>query len=1551
MKLKKFLLVLLIALASFLAFGCGNNDSEDTSKLDLEKANELVEKLAITFAEGDSATAVTKNITLGTISMEGATLTWASSHPAISTSGVVTRPAAGSEDLTVVLTANVKVGDQKVSKTFTLIVKAEEVVVTPATPISEILTKAVDSEVKAKGTVIGTYARGFMLKDDTGVILAYVTADVKVGDFVEVEGKITSYKDRNQFGAESEVTKVEDGKAYTLTSSSLTLENFDTVKAGEYSQLVEAVVTVSSKSASYVNTLFVGSTDKGIAVTYPADADSYEVGKTYKLTGLTMYASTYGGVESMYLMVLSHEEFGYTVTFDTDGGDAIEALAFVDPTSVELPTPVKEGSTFLGWFDGETKVEAITEAKNYTLKAKWHDSVLVVDAADATKYATLQAALADAQEGDTIMLAAGTYGSGTYTTDVVEVTVNNLTIKGAASYKLSHADTFEADATKDSILDLVLVLKAENLTVSNVVIKGRVALNGATGLATIKDSVTTAVSIDESDNSIDGPIAVLGESEDLLVDNVVVADKSWRFVYVQAAVRNVTVNGCTVLDSATSLYDFLRFGAGNTAVVSGDVVMSNNYLHALQAGYMLRVPSGKTHTIINNHFVDVHAAIWFRNGTVPEEGYNVTITGNVFDKCGNSDEDWDVIAVTVSDATKVDIHFNMFMNSLVRGGKNSDYTVKMRKLLGDIDCSNNWFATPEELSYVSNATNVDKVATKVTATVFGTGSADTTPNTSYWNSDAQKTQLWLVSKEAAHTADAIDDAYSYAYRACFNYSETMGVYVVEARMTTNGSENISVSTSDYILMYNGNSEIKETLDKIVVGSQLYPMADLSGLTEGVIAVDFLVADPVFALTLVDGEESNVVFYGNFANVELPVLTKEGYTFLGWFDGDNKVETLTENANLTLTAKWHATTLFVDASDETKYATLEAAVADALEGDTIVLAAGEYGAVDQKIEINVKGLTITSEKVYNLTHTDEFTADSTVDAVVLSVIRVLADDFTISNVVVGKQVSMGSVKNVKIDGIVLTSASNEPLSGTVDDAPENVVVNRVYVAGQAARTVYFYGTITNLTVSNCVVLDQVTGLYDFIRIGNSNDVQGKGEFIVTGNYVKCVQTVIHDRFPRADHWLVADNYFVSCPGVVYFRSIAGVTDNVTYDVLRNVCVECGSAGWDVLYFGTNATTKVNVKYNSFIDNKNDTSEGCWVIMALTDDGTYDISGNYFNVEEQKAWVKNVTLTDPLTAQQAYTAAKALTKNTYGDVVTVAGKVLSASYNASYQSYTLVLAGEDGKTFTVYSSTLASEAVTVPHQNDFIIATGSLYNYNDSTMELSGSSDVAYPEVQLVVIGESTVTVTAEGGQATEVDATALNGTELTVYVEADEGNVIIAVTANGEVLEADEDGGYTFTVKGDTVVNAFCAPAGTKVAQLKYTGTSNGVAKADENNAATLNLDAEVFTVTYDKNGASSDLALRTDGIRMYATKQSTKGNKLTVSIASGKKIDKVIIAFDEGYSATAKVYAGETLLTANEDGSYTINGSSFTIFNDNSEVTSNTQVRFQSIEIRYSDAQ
>jgi len=68
----------------------------------------------------------------------------------------------------------------------------------------------------------------------------------------------------------------------------------------------------------------------------------------------------------------------YTITFDSAGGSAVSPRQVaVGDAYGELPTPVKEGYTFLGWYDGTTRVtESTVPTKDVTLRAEWSPNII-----------------------------------------------------------------------------------------------------------------------------------------------------------------------------------------------------------------------------------------------------------------------------------------------------------------------------------------------------------------------------------------------------------------------------------------------------------------------------------------------------------------------------------------------------------------------------------------------------------------------------------------------------------------------------------------------------------------------------------------------------------------------------------------------------------------------------------------------------------------------------------------------------------------------------------------------------------------------------------------------------------------------------------------------------------------------------------------------------------------------------------------------------------------------------------------------------------------------
>ena len=72
----------------------------------------------------------------------------------------------------------------------------------------------------------------------------------------------------------------------------------------------------------------------------------------------------------------------YTISYDLDGGVCEEitgdaTVEFESASEITLPIPTKEGFTFEGWYEGNTKVTKI-ENKNYNLKASWSNIKLQI---------------------------------------------------------------------------------------------------------------------------------------------------------------------------------------------------------------------------------------------------------------------------------------------------------------------------------------------------------------------------------------------------------------------------------------------------------------------------------------------------------------------------------------------------------------------------------------------------------------------------------------------------------------------------------------------------------------------------------------------------------------------------------------------------------------------------------------------------------------------------------------------------------------------------------------------------------------------------------------------------------------------------------------------------------------------------------------------------------------------------------------------------------------------------------------------------------------------
>ena len=109
-------------------------------------------------------------------------------------------------------------------------------------------------------------------------------------------------------------------------------------------------------------------------VSYDVDATHKLVGWAADQNGTTNIANSIAVPEgSTSVNVYAIIKEGYWVTFDSDGGSAIDSQFVFDKISLnDQTTPTKPGYTFGGWYNGSTKVVDGTQiTKPMTLKAHW----------------------------------------------------------------------------------------------------------------------------------------------------------------------------------------------------------------------------------------------------------------------------------------------------------------------------------------------------------------------------------------------------------------------------------------------------------------------------------------------------------------------------------------------------------------------------------------------------------------------------------------------------------------------------------------------------------------------------------------------------------------------------------------------------------------------------------------------------------------------------------------------------------------------------------------------------------------------------------------------------------------------------------------------------------------------------------------------------------------------------------------------------------------------------------------------------------------------------
>lgn len=184
---------------------------------------------------------------------------------------------------------------------------------TPVVTISEI-TEAGTYKVEG-ATVLAEYARGYLLGDSTGKMLAYLGTDhgfdFVEGDVLTIEGTTSIYGGFAQFTAGSTLTKtgtttVDHGTAEVLDAAAM--DAYVAAPAIKYVSYTGALAV----SGNYFNVNVEGTTTAIGSIQYPIDAEALKAfdGKNITVTGYAIGVSSGKYVNTMVLNVVEATEGG-----------------------------------------------------------------------------------------------------------------------------------------------------------------------------------------------------------------------------------------------------------------------------------------------------------------------------------------------------------------------------------------------------------------------------------------------------------------------------------------------------------------------------------------------------------------------------------------------------------------------------------------------------------------------------------------------------------------------------------------------------------------------------------------------------------------------------------------------------------------------------------------------------------------------------------------------------------------------------------------------------------------------------------------------------------------------------------------------------------------------------------------------------------------------------------------------------------------------------------------------------------------------------------------
>lgn len=203
--------------------------------------------------------------------------------------------------------------------------------------VAEIIAAGAQSAATTSGTVVATYARGFLIGDGTGYILTYVGSDsgLAVGDVVTVSGATSMYGGLLQFGNASTFEKTGTAEYTQPEPEVLDAAAMDAYLAAPTIKYVQYTGKLTI-SGYYYNVAIEGAETAVGSISYPAEglvnADWNE--KVITVTGFLIGCSSSKYVNTMAVSVV---EGGTGI----DAVDADIAPVYFDITGKQIDAPAR----------------------------------------------------------------------------------------------------------------------------------------------------------------------------------------------------------------------------------------------------------------------------------------------------------------------------------------------------------------------------------------------------------------------------------------------------------------------------------------------------------------------------------------------------------------------------------------------------------------------------------------------------------------------------------------------------------------------------------------------------------------------------------------------------------------------------------------------------------------------------------------------------------------------------------------------------------------------------------------------------------------------------------------------------------------------------------------------------------------------------------------------------------------------------------------------------------------------------------------------------------